>query len=74
MKRKKHLSFDSLRQALSTLLESMTDKRQEAKTGYSIHDALMSGFACMFFQDQSLLEFQQQLKKEKNRDNLETLF
>ena len=74
MKRKKHLSFDSLRQSLSTLLEGMPDKRQESKRGYSIHDTLMSGFACMFFQDQSLLQFQQRLKEEKDRDNLATLF
>ena len=34
----------------------------------------MSGFACIFFQDPSLLQFQKRLREEKNIDNLQTLF
>lgn len=74
MKSKKHLSFGSLRNALSSLFHQLPDKRQMTKTDYCIHDAMMSGFACMFFQDPSLLQFQKQLREEKNRDNLQTLF
>ena len=74
MKSKKHLSFSSLRVALSLLFNNLPDNRQASKTNYSIHDALMSGFACMYFQDPSLLQFQRELRQAKNRDNLQTLF
>ncbi len=74
MNPKKHLGFGSLRHSLSSLFHQLPDTRQQEKTAYSIHDVVMSGFACMFFQDPSLLEFQRQLKEEENRDNLQTLF
>jgi hypothetical protein len=74
MKSKKHLGFGSLRNALSSLFNQFPDMRQQAKTDYSIHDAMMSGFACMYFQDSSLLQFQEQLREAENRDNLQTLF
>lgn len=35
---------------------------------------MMCGFACMYFQDPSLLQFQQQLQEAQHRDNLQTLF
>ena len=74
MKSKKHLNFGSLRKALSSLFRQLPDDRQAEKVNYSIHDILMSGFACMFFQDPSLLQFQKRLEEERNRDNLQTLF
>ena len=74
MKSKKHLSFSSLRKDLSLLFFQLPDFRQGAKVNYSIHDAMMSGFACMYFQDPSLLQFQKELRDAKNRNNLETLF
>jgi hypothetical protein len=74
MKPKKHLCFSSLRKVLSFSLRQLPDSRQKAKIDYTIHDAMMSGFACMFFQDPSLLQFQEILKSKKNRSNLETLF
>ena len=74
MNPKKHLSFGSLRHGLSSLLDKLPDTREQAKTDYTIHDAMMSGFACMYFQDPSLLQFQQRLKEAENRHNLETLF
>jgi hypothetical protein len=74
MKSKKHLSFGSLRKALSSQFRQLPDDRQEAKVAYTIHDALMCGFACMYFQDPSLLQFQKQLRDEENCDNLMTLF
>ena len=74
MKIKKHLSFSSLRQEVSRILRSITDCRQENKVDISIHDALMSGFACMHFQDPSLLQFQQRLKEKQQQNNLKTLF
>ena len=74
MRSEKHLSFGSLRKGLSSFFERLSDNRQQGKVDYSIHDAMMSGFACMYFQDPSLLQFQKRLKEEKNRDNLQTLF
>lgn len=74
MNPKKHLSFGSLRNGLSCLFQGLPDSREAVKTDYSIHDAMMSGFACMYFQDPSLLQFQQRLKEIEHRDNLQTLF
>lgn len=74
MKFKKYLNFTSLRKSFSSLLRQIPDFRQSTKTTYSLHDAVMSGFACMFFQDSSLLHFQQQLKEKQNMDNLQTIF
>ncbi len=69
-----HLSFGSLRHALSSLFHALPDPRQQGKVDYHLHDALMSGFACMFFQDPSLLQFQQRLEEAKHRNNLHTVF
>ena len=74
MKPKKHLSFSALREKLSETFYSIPDWRQDNKIKISIHDALMSGFACMHFQDPSLLQFQARLEEENHRSNLQTLF
>lgn len=74
MNPKKHLSFGSLRNGLSSLFCAFPDTREPAKIDYSIHDAMMSGFACMYFQDPSLLQFQERLKEIEERHNLQTLF
>jgi hypothetical protein len=69
-----HLSFGSWRHALSSLFQPLPAPRQPGKVDDALHDALMSGFACMCFQDPSLLPFQQRLAEEKHRNNLHTLF
>lgn len=74
MKLKKHLSFYSLRKTLSACFSSIPEHRQTSKVDYSIHDTLMSGFACMHFQDPSLLQFQKRLEKKYHKSNLQTLF
>ncbi len=71
---KKHLSFDSLRESFSEHLLNIPDHRQSASCTHSLHDAVMSGFACMFFQDPSLSQFQRRLNETENKDNLRTLF
>jgi len=71
---KKHLSFSSLRQLLSECFNRIPEFRQNNKVNYSVHDAMMSGFACMYFQDPSLLQFQERMQKSQHRNNLETLF
>lgn len=70
----RHLSFGSLRHALSSLFHALPDQRQQAKVDYRLHDAMMSGFACMFFQDPSLLQFQKRLEEAQHRNNLHTVF
>jgi hypothetical protein len=74
MKIKKHLSFSSLRKALSSHFGEIPDERQAAKIKISQHDMLMSGFACMYFQDPSLLQFQVRMQDDQHRNNLSTLF
>lgn len=71
---KKHLSFSALRKMLSEVLKSILEHRQTAKVNHSIHDVFMSGFAMMYFQDPSLLQFQRRLEEGIHRNNLRTLF
>ncbi len=74
MKQKKHLSFGSLRNFTSKHIHKYLDLRQENKIDYSIHDAVMSGFACMYFQSPSLLQFQTEFQESQRDNNLKTLF
>ena len=74
MHHKKHLSFTALRKSLSEHFGQIDDRRQSAKVDYSLHDCLMSGFAMMFFQDPSLLTFQQRLQDGIHKNNLTTVF
>jgi hypothetical protein len=74
MKQKKHLNFTALRRQLSEIFRGIPDWRDPVKKKLSLHDVLMSGFACMHFQDPSLLQFQERLKEERQRSNLQTLF
>lgn len=71
---KKHLSFSSLRKMLSARIESISDCRHACKIKHSIHDVFMSGYAMMYFQDPSILQFQQRLEEEIHKNNLRTLF
>lgn len=74
MKIKKHLSFTSLRKKATEVFKNIVDWRQSSKSTISIHDAMMSGFACMHFQDSSLLQFQIRMQEEQHSNNLKTLF
>jgi DDE_Tnp_1-associated len=74
LKIKKHLNFTSLRKKLSEVFRLIPDWRQSAKTNHSLHDALMSGYAAMYFQDPSLLQFQMRMQEDQHRNNLNTLF
>ena len=67
MKSKKHLNFGSLRSFLSKVLNELPDSREINKTSFEIHDVLMSGFACMYFQDPSLVQFQKRLEDDQER-------
>ena len=59
---------------LSKRFSALTDTRQEKKTRHGMHDVFMSAFAMMFFQDPSLLEFQQRMEDEAHANNLKNLF
>ncbi len=74
MKPKKHLSFGSLRNFMSNHIRGYPDWRQKNKSNYDIHDAVMSGFACMYFQSPSLLQFQTELQESQRSNNLKTLY
>ena len=74
MYQKKHLSFSSLRKIISQRVLQIEDPRQEAKVGHEIHDCCLSGFAMMYFQDPSMLEFQTRLQDRFHTNNLKTLF
>lgn len=67
MKIKKHFNFSDLRKKASEIFASVPDWRQKSKITINIHDAMMSGLACMYFQDPSLLQFQKRLQEEQHR-------
>jgi hypothetical protein len=71
---KKYLNFDALKSSLSLCFTSIADARVQGRCQHSIRDAMMSAFACMFFQDPSIAEFQRQVQSDKNNNNLHTLF
>ena len=74
MKLKKHLSFTPLRKFVSSVIRTWSDPRRQGSTDYSLHDAVMSGFACMYFQEPSLLQFQNEMEGTLQQNNLRTLF
>lgn len=71
---KKHLGFTALRRRLSERFNQLEDKRQNGKVKHTLHDCLMSGFAMMFFQDSSLLQFQRRLEDAAHHNNLRNIF
>ena len=73
MHTKKHLGFKALRKTISQRLRQIQDPRT-GPLDYTLHDCFMSGVAMMFFQDPSLLQFQQRLQKRFNRNNLKNFF
>jgi hypothetical protein len=59
---------------LSTTFGDIPDPRHPDRVDYSLHDTLMSGFAMLFFQHPSLLEFQRKMQQRRGRCNLQTIF
>ena len=68
------LTLEAMLDVLSTTFRLIPDTRQTDRINYSLHDPLMSGFAMLFFQHASLLEFQRKMKQRRGRCNLETIF
>lgn len=70
----KNLTLEAMIGKLSATFSQMPDERAAERIDYSRHDTLMSGFALMFFQHPSLLQFQRAMKQKQRRCNLETIF
>jgi len=68
------LSFTALREAMSASFNHIADPRQSGKCTFSQCEVLMSAFACMYFQEPSLLQYQQPLEDAQHKNNLCTLF
>jgi hypothetical protein len=68
------LTLEAMIDLLSETFDHIPDVRRPDRVDYSLHDTLMSGFAMMFFQHASLLEFQRKMKQCRGRCNLETIF
>jgi len=68
------LTLEAIVSLLSATFHRVPDPRHPDRVSFLLHDTLLSGFACMFFQHRSLLEFQRRMKERRGRCNLETLF
>ena len=69
-KEKKHLSFRSLVECAANLYLKLPDWRQPAKVQHTIRDTAMSGVAMMYFQSDSVLDFQRQLEEGSSTEQL----
>ena len=68
----KKLKFSAIVEDLREHFSKLKDARK--KPNYPIEDVVISVFAMMFFQDPSLLKFQERMLLKHNRTNLETIF
>jgi len=70
----KTLTLETVIGKLSGAFRKIADSRVVGRLKYSLHDTLLSGFAMMFFQHPSLLQFQRQMEMKRGRCNLNTIF
>src|SRR5512132_2351162 len=70
----KSLTLEAIVDLLATTFGGVDDARAAEQLSYSLPDTLMSGFAVMFFQHASLLQFEGALAKKRQRCNLQTIF
>lgn len=63
-----------MRKLVSDRVSGFIDPRQKGKIEYTMHDCCQSAFAMMFFQDPSILSFQQRMEDKKQLNNLKTMF
>lgn len=70
----KSLTLEAIVDLLDTTFGAVDDSRAAAQLSYPLHDTLMSGFAVMFFQHPSLLQFQRAMQQKRRRCNLQTIF
>ena len=70
----KSLTLETIVDLLATTFGDVDDPRATDQLSYSLSDTLLSGFAVMFFQHPSLLQFQRAMEKKRRRCNLQTIF
>jgi hypothetical protein len=70
----KSLTLETIVELLSTKVDEMEDPRAAAQLTYPLHDTELSGFALLFFQHPSLLQFQRAMQQKRRRCNLATIF
>ena len=70
----KHVNFDSMISGIRDGFAQFPDPRERKQIRYSIDDIAMSAFACMYFQEPSLLAFQERMQEESQNNNLRTMF
>ncbi len=70
----KSLTLEAIVELLATTCDALEEPRAADQLTYRLHDTVMSGFALMFFQPPSLLQFQRALQQKRRRCNLQTLF
>jgi len=68
------LTLEAIVDLLATTFGGIDDSRATEQLSYSLPDTVMSGFAVMFFQHASLLQFQRAMEKKRQRCNLQTIF
>lgn len=73
MHSKKHLSFTAIRRTIGDKFAVIEDSRA-ANSSNNIVDVMLSGLACMYFQSVSLLEFQRNMERKEQRNNLRSMF
>ena len=59
----KSLTLEAMVELLATTFGAVDDARAAEQLNYALPDTLMSGFAMMFFQHPSLLQFQRAMEK-----------
>src|SRR5215213_5345353 len=70
----KSLTVEAIVELRTARFSAMADARAVEQLRYSLPDTLRSGFALMFFQHPSLLQFQRAMEKKRRRCNLQTIF
>src|ERR671930_596020 len=70
----KSLTLETIVDLLATTFGAVEDSRAAEQLSYPLHDTLMSGFALMFFQHASLLQFQRAMEQKRRRCNLQAIF
>lgn len=74
MRRPLHLTFDAVVALLGRTFQALPDARDPNRLTYPMRDAALSAFAMFFFQQPSLLKFQQEMQRRSGRSNLESMF
>jgi hypothetical protein len=71
---KKNLNLTSLIAKVSRQFNLVPDQRRQSHCVYKQHDVMMAALSCMFLQQPSWLQFQQQLQAGLNDNNMAHLF